>query len=149
MDNNLVYVSKRYGVPAEMGGRVQYLSVPMNGYLYGTIVGTEGAYLKVKMDIDSSIRLFHPTFNLTYLKTGEENKMNLDMHDADYKRHAWQQYTLMELGNWVHNLVKRATHRANGEKALKDLHDAKNYLGMMEEKLKDTAKNLGVYWDTF
>lgn len=56
-------------------------------------------------------------------------------HDAEYKPAAWKQYTLEELGKWVHLLAMRAEHRMPGEKREKDLYDAQNYLDMMQEKL--------------
>lgn len=56
-------------------------------------------------------------------------------HQADYKANAWDQYTLAELGQWVHLLATRATHRDNPEKKAKDLYDAKNYHAMMGAKL--------------
>ena len=58
------------------------------------------------------------------------------MTQADYNPGAWEAYTLAELGWWVHLLTKRAEHRSNPEKRAKDLHDASNYLAMMEAKLE-------------
>ena len=63
-------------------------------------------------------------------------------HKDDYKDHIWEQYTLEELGYWVHLFCKRAGHRANQDKAQKDLHDAKNYLAMMREKLEAKTKEV-------
>jgi hypothetical protein len=60
---------------------------------------------------------------------------SIEQHAADYKANAWDQYTLQELGAWVHLLAKRAEHRDNAEKRAKDLYDAQNYLNMMQEKL--------------
>lgn len=65
-----------------------------------------------------------------------ENTM-IRAHDQDYKEEAWKQYSMQELGNWVHLLSKRAQHRSNLDKCKKDLYDARNYLSMMEEKLKE------------
>lgn len=53
-------------------------------------------------------------------------------HAPKYNDRAWEQYTLQELGNWVHLLAKRSTHRADSEKRAKDLTDAQNYLDMMQ-----------------
>ena len=58
-------------------------------------------------------------------------------HQADYHPKAWEQYTLAELGQWVHLFAKRAAHRANVEKAEKDLYDAQNYLDMMQATIKE------------
>jgi hypothetical protein len=52
-------------------------------------------------------------------------------HAHKYHSGAWQEYTLDELGHWVHLFVKRATHRSDTEKKKKDLHDARNYWRMM------------------
>lgn len=57
-------------------------------------------------------------------------------HQPDYKPEAWEQYTLAELGWWVHLLAKRAGHRADEAKRAKDLDDASNYLEMMRRKLE-------------
>lgn len=56
-------------------------------------------------------------------------------HQSDYKPQAWEAYSLLELGAWVHLLAKRAQHRQSEPKRLKDLHDAQNYLSMMQAKL--------------
>jgi len=64
---------------------------------------------------------------------------SIEHHQADYKDKIWQQYSLQELGMWVHLFVKRAFHRNNTEKATKDLHDAQNYLNMMQSYI-DAAK---------
>lgn len=63
-------------------------------------------------------------------------------HSDDYKKGAWTDYDLMELGMWVHLLVKRSSHRSNLEKRGKDLRDARNYLDMMEAQVG----NLWVEW---
>ena len=59
----------------------------------------------------------------------------IQSHAADYKPQAWEQYTLAELGWWVHLFATRAGHRDNPEKRAKDLYDARNYLAMMAAKL--------------
>ena len=63
-------------------------------------------------------------------------------HAADYNDRAWEQYTLQELGNWVHLFVKRASHRTDKDKAAKDLTDASNYLDMMRAHIEDARKRL-------
>jgi len=62
---------------------------------------------------------------------------NLDKHQDDYRPEAWKEYSFLELGSFVHLLVKRAGHRNNTEKKAKDLYDAANYLNMMELKLSE------------
>jgi len=63
-------------------------------------------------------------------------------HAPDYKDKIWQQYSLQELGNWVHLFAKRATHRANPEKRAKDIDDAQNYLLMMQAHLDELKSTL-------
>jgi hypothetical protein len=58
-------------------------------------------------------------------------------HAVDYNDRAWEQYSFEELGCFVHLLAKRAGHRFNPDKKKKDLYDARNYLSMMDAKLKD------------
>lgn len=60
---------------------------------------------------------------------------SLKSHERDYKPQAWDEYTLAELGWWVHLFAKRSQHRGNPEKQAKDLQDAHNYLDMMRAKL--------------
>lgn len=68
--------------------------------------------------------------------------MSIEKHKEDYKEDAWKNYTITELGNWVHLLCKRAEHRDNNEKAKKDLYDANNYLWMIEQKLKECINKI-------
>lgn len=63
----------------------------------------------------------------------------LGAHQQKYNVGAWKEYTLQELGNWVHLFVKRAAHRADPDKKAKDLLDAQNYLDMMQAHI-DAAK---------
>jgi len=58
-------------------------------------------------------------------------------HVGDFKPSAWNAYSLLELGMWVHLLAKRAMHRASVPKRQKDLYDAQNYLTMMQAKLDE------------
>lgn len=58
-------------------------------------------------------------------------------HQPKYKAQAWEAYSLLELGAWVHLLTKRAEHRSDAAKRAKDLHDAQNYLDMMQAKLNE------------
>lgn len=60
---------------------------------------------------------------------------SIKAHSADYKNGSFAEYSFEELGHWIHLLMKRATHRANLEKAEKDMYDAQNYLDIMQEKL--------------
>lgn len=67
---------------------------------------------------------------------------SLQQYANQYKDGAWRLYKMYELGNFVHLLSKRASHRADPVKRLKDLTDAQNYLDMMQAKL-DWEKNRG------
>jgi hypothetical protein len=67
----------------------------------------------------------------------------LEPHQSDYHPQAWLQYSLMELGMWVHLLAKRAEHRLDPEKQAKDLYDAQNYLSMMKAKLDELQSKAG------
>ena len=57
----LDYIRETYGVPAEIGRRVKY------GATLGTIVGTDGVYLRIKLDGWNDVGNFHPTWNIDYL----------------------------------------------------------------------------------
>jgi len=61
------------------------------------------------------------------MKMPEEIKQ----YQGDYKEGAWQDYTEEENLQWIRLLLKRATHRSNPTKKLKDLVDARNYLAML------------------
>ncbi len=58
----------------------------------------------------------------------------IKQHEASYKPNAWEEYTIQELGTWVHLLAKRSRHRASDKKR-KDLADARNYLAMIGSHL--------------
>lgn len=68
----------------------------------------------------------------------------LTPHQDKYKPNAWEQYTIEELGHWVHNFVKRAGHRTEKAKAEKDLEDAQNYLAMMQEHINEAKRKVPV-----
>lgn len=62
-------------------------------------------------------------------------------HENDFIPGKWKDYTLTELGNWVHLFVKRARHRVGREKAKKDLKSAQCYLDIMQAHI-DAANKL-------
>ena len=68
----------------------------------------------------------------------------IEEHQPDYKKDVWKKYSIQELGMWVHLFHKRAPHRTVLEKQQKDFYDAKNYLWMIEQKLKSRAEELGI-----
>lgn len=56
-------------------------------------------------------------------------------HQTKYIEGIWKEYSLYELGWWVHLLAKRSQHRVDATKRDKDLTDAQNYLNMMQSHL--------------
>lgn len=74
-----------------------------------------------------------------------ENRLYI--HQPDYKPQSWEEYSFQELGNIIGFFSKRATHRAKGQKLRKDLYDAKNYLWMMEQKLRKETEKLEINFD--
>jgi len=72
----------------------------------------------------------------------------LDKHKPDYKPKSYREYDIAELGNIIAFFVKRAGHRANSDKVRKDLYDAKNYLAMLEQKVKNKAEKLGIDFES-
>lgn len=54
------YIRGYYGVPAKRGSKVLACGKP------GTIVGSRGAYIRVKLDEGGRIRSYHPTWEITY-----------------------------------------------------------------------------------
>jgi hypothetical protein len=73
-----------------------------------------------------------------------ETPNSIAPHAKDYQNNAWQQYTSLDLGMWVHLLVTRSQHRKDKAKAAKDLYDAQNYLNMLQEHIEATKKFLGI-----
>jgi hypothetical protein len=59
-----------------------------------------------------------------------------------YKDGAWRNYSFTELAQWVELLTKRATHRTQFEKVIKDLDDAENYLAMLNSKLAECRQEI-------
>lgn len=59
------YIRTTYRVPAKRGGRVEYTHpVPPRT---GTIVGSRGARLRIRLDGDTNAGNYHPTWQLCYL----------------------------------------------------------------------------------
>ena len=57
------YIRKTYNVPAKQGGVIEY-----QGKI-GRILGASGGYLRIKLDGEKRVGLYHPTYNITYYKT--------------------------------------------------------------------------------
>jgi len=58
-------VRRLYGVPAKVGGRVEYTG--QGRPELGTITGTIGAHLLIRLDGKKHSLPFHPTWELRYL----------------------------------------------------------------------------------
>lgn len=59
-------IRNHYRVPAKIGGRITYDSVA------GTIIGTHGSYLRVRMNsAPSRTAILHPTWRVVYLDGDE------------------------------------------------------------------------------
>lgn len=59
------YIRTYYSVPAKHGGRVEYTGTGKP--TLGTITGTRGAHLRIRLDGFKRSGYFHPTWCLTYL----------------------------------------------------------------------------------
>ena len=62
-NDGLKRIKRHYNVPAVLGQRVQADWLKRTG----TVVGSDGAHLQVTLDGESSPRIFHPLFELSYL----------------------------------------------------------------------------------
>lgn len=63
---SMEYIRETYRVPAKKGGRVKYIN-DSGVTTEGTITGTHGAYIKVKIDGDKHSDCYHPRHNIEYL----------------------------------------------------------------------------------
>jgi hypothetical protein len=61
IDLELEHIRTTYGVPAKLGGKIEYRWRP------GAIVGAKGAHLRIRLDGESEIKLYHPTWKIKYL----------------------------------------------------------------------------------
>lgn len=62
---SLRYIRDTYGVPAKRGGRIEYTG---NGAkIQGTITGSKGGNIRVRLDGDTHSSVFHPTWKIRYL----------------------------------------------------------------------------------
>jgi hypothetical protein len=62
---SLDYIRKAYGVPAERGGRVEYTGD--GSARLGTISGASGSRIRIRLDGETRLGLYHPTWELRYL----------------------------------------------------------------------------------
>ena len=61
------YIRTTYGVPAKRGGRIEHT---YNGR-FGTITGSRGARLRIKLDGDNHSGSYHPTWELRYIAASQ------------------------------------------------------------------------------
>lgn len=69
--------------------------------------------------------------------------IQIKKHNRKFHRRAWEQYSIEELGQWVHLFAKRSHHRTDMNKRDKDLADARNYwrmIGAHLDELEEKAK---------
>lgn len=62
---SIAWIRKSYGVPAYRGGRVEYTGEERSEL--GTITGTCGGHLRIRLDGVRHSMPFHPTWELRYL----------------------------------------------------------------------------------
>ncbi len=60
---SMAYIREAYKVPAKRGARVL-----INGWP-GTIVGAYKQYLRIRLDGQKIVRLYHPTWQVNYFTT--------------------------------------------------------------------------------
>ncbi len=66
MTMSMEYIRKYYKVPAKRGAKVRVTSSHGKDIKFdGTIVASEGAYLRIK--INGKVGTYHPTWNIEYL----------------------------------------------------------------------------------
>ena len=59
-DLDFEYIRSTYNVPAKIGGRIEFKSRP------GTIVGANATYLRIRLDGETEINSYHPTWEMEY-----------------------------------------------------------------------------------
>jgi hypothetical protein len=67
---SMEYIRKTYGVPAKRGGRVNY----MFKEIMGTITGSRGGHLLIKLDGHKRSLPFHPVWQIAYLDQDKDQK---------------------------------------------------------------------------
>lgn len=66
---NMQWIRETYGVPAKRGGRVEYTGGSQSRC--GTITGTGGCGILIRLDGDKYSLPFHPTWKLRYLDAAQ------------------------------------------------------------------------------
>ena len=62
---SMEYIRKTYDVPAKRGVKIKYTGGIKP--IFGKIVGSTHAYIRVKMEETQKIIKFHPTWKIEYL----------------------------------------------------------------------------------
>ena len=72
---SMKYIRDYYKVPANRGAKIEFSGDTMAQFIYGflykpsrgTIVGSKGNYLRVRMENNDQIITLHPTWKVKYL----------------------------------------------------------------------------------
>ncbi len=70
---SMAYIREYYGLNVKRGDRVRYL-YPPRGLLHGTVTGSRGALLRIRLDGEKRSRIFHPTWNIVYTMKGQHDE---------------------------------------------------------------------------
>ena len=62
---SMEYIRRAYGVPAKRGARVEFCW-PEGSSRPGTIVGSRGARLRIRLDGDNYVGNYHPLWKLRF-----------------------------------------------------------------------------------
>ena len=62
---SMEYIRNFYGVPAKRGGRISFTNAKKAAQ--GTIIGSRGAYIRVRMDGSGMVHSLHPEWHIVYL----------------------------------------------------------------------------------
>lgn len=65
----MAYIRRAYSVPAKRGARVEYRGETSPEI--GTITGSEGARLRIRMDGHKHTGIYHPTWEMRYLPASQ------------------------------------------------------------------------------
>lgn len=65
---SMAYIRRTYGVPARRGARVLFKGVFGEHGIEGTVIGSRGQYLRVRMDRTGLTWTLHPTWQVEYMQ---------------------------------------------------------------------------------
>ena len=69
---SMQYIRNAYNVPAKRGARVEYTGEISPSV--GTITGSEGARIRVRMDGEAYTGIYHPTWEMRYLPAAQQTQ---------------------------------------------------------------------------